>query len=885
MELRTFHTIVTDKGEQTCGDIGVSADEWLDLLRKEAAMQYIDTLLCFLREPWHEGSCTVVGSKYGKPSLHYNGKITGFSKWVQRQLNRFRLVSLDGKITYWCIPMEKGWDSPRGFIWLMRKELVQALQMYLMESLIHQFESSKSSASINEMKGEGFYDDELYQIICNYFGIECEDIDKRPKHFTEIINGFAAKYGDKVQEIIQIELPKYDAVQALFLCMKEYMGNMKKETKDKKYTWIPYYKEFAEKLLQFRSNRKELLVMIYNHRKELHVDYLHDKEGKDDLLTDIDPFSIFGIFNRYIEHLNRLNAVRIFKDLLNLKSPIPDDFEGVPILNNQKSYFFGYRDKRNENDIENLWIILEKIINDENIEDAFNKVIRQYNININITMALFWVRPNDFLALDTKNRTYLERYKIILPNIVPEYKKYKRIIDDIHRKMETNEIREKTFYELSANAEKNHLIDTQIDNIQSKYAEYIELLKVAHNLVLTGAPGTGKTYMAQRIAKGMGCAEDEICFVQFHPSYDYTDFVEGLRPIENSDGQIGFERRDGVFKDFCKRAVKNLIDSKKSVESLTNELSWEEKLQQFIEIAIENNTIFNLSVGSEFTIDEFRQRTIIIHNEKNEKTKQIAVNADEIIEMLEWLESLHDNDVQFDNGKDLGDYICRKFPKIPTPAKYYALVIAKAIRKMKTPTPDAPANKVERKPFVFIIDEINRGEVSKIFGELFYAIDPGYRGNNDVRVKTQYQNLVPDTDVFAEGFYVPENVYILATMNDIDRSVESMDFAMRRRFTWKEVLPTDTDDMLDVLDCADKAKATMNRLNEVISTTDGLGSAYQVGPSYFLKLRDNGNDFDKLWKMNIEPLLKEYLRGFRMADEILKKLNRAYFADETAEEN
>ena len=309
---RTLHITINSKGEQSCGDIGVSADEWLDLLRKEAAMQYIDTLLCFLREPGHEGSCTIVGSKYGKPSLHYNGKITGFSKWVQRQLNRFRLVSLDGKITYWCIPMEKGWDSPRGFIWLMRKELVQALQMYLMESLIHQFESSKSSASINDMKGEGFYDDELYQIICNYFGIECEDIDKRPKHFTEIINGFAAKYGDKVQEIIQIELPKYDAVQALFLCMKEYMRNMKKETKDKKYTWIPYYKEFAEKLLQFRSNRKELLVMIYNHRKELHVDYLHDKEGKDDLLTDIDPFSIFGIFNRHIEHLNRLNAVRIF---------------------------------------------------------------------------------------------------------------------------------------------------------------------------------------------------------------------------------------------------------------------------------------------------------------------------------------------------------------------------------------------------------------------------------------------------------------------------------------------------------------------------------------------------------------------------------------------
>lgn len=790
MELRTFHTIVTDKGEQTCGDIGVSADEWLDLLREEAAKQYIDTLLCFLREPGHEGSCTVVGSKYGKPSLHYNGKITGFAKWVQRQLNRFRLVSLDGKMTYWCIPMEKGWHSPRGFMWLMRKELVQALQMYLVESLIHQFESSKSSASINEMKGEGFYDDELYQIICNYFGIECEDIDKKPKHFTEIINGFAAKYGDKVQEILRNKAPDYNnkslgsAIQALFRYMKEYMKKME-STKNIEATRTYWLVGFS-----FGGNDSQIERFFKNNIWE-------------------------GGFDNSDRQLQLVQSIKK-GDILILKSvSTKGEKHDVPFLR-----------------IKGVGIVES---------DMSSKQKTDSSTLCSCDVKYIKVDGKDFVGSD---------YGGFRKTVHKANRKAQPIIDYV-----------------------NSLLYTEGIGTPSEYAEYIELLKVAHNLVLTGAPGTGKTYMAQRIAKGMGCAEDEICFVQFHPSYDYTDFVEGLRPIENSDGQIGFERRDGVFKDFCKRAVKNFIDSKKSVESLTNELSWEEKLQQFIEIAIENNTIFNLSVGSEFTIDEIRQRIIIIHNEKNEKTKQIAVNADEIIELLA-------NDVQLDNVKDIRDYFKRKFP---TQADSYAFVIVKAIRKMKTP--DAPANKVERKPFVFIIDEINRGEVSKIFGELFYAIDPGYRGNNDVRVKTQYQNLVPDTDVFAEGFYVPENVYILATMNDIDRSVESMDFAMRRRFTWKEVLPTDTDDMLDVLDCADEAKATMNRLNEVISTTDGLGTAYQVGPSYFLKLRDNGNDFDKLWKMNIEPLLKEYLRGFRMADEILKKLNRANFADETAEEN
>jgi DNA polymerase III delta prime subunit len=404
---------------------------------------------------------------------------------------------------------------------------------------------------------------------------------------------------------------------------------------------------------------------------------------------------------------------------------------------------------------------------------------------------------------------------------------------------------------------------------QQKYSKYIELLQENRNLVLTGAPGTGKTFMAQAIAEEMGCSKEEMCFVQFHPSYDYTDFVEGLRPIEKADGQMGFERKDGVFKDFCKKAAKNLIDSEKSVESLTKELSWEEKLQQFIEDSIEDNTKYRLSNGSEFTIDEIRGRTIVVHNDQNEKTTQVSVNADDIIELLT-------NEVPLNIVRDIRNYFNRKFGTQPDS---YAYIITKAIREMKSNVYVESANKVEKKPFVFIIDEINRGEASKIFGELFYAIDPGYRGKKDVRVKTQYQNLVPDTDMFAEGFYVPENVYILATMNDIDRSVESMDFAMRRRFTWNEVTPEDTQDMLDTMTCATEAKAVMARLNNAIADTEGLGAAYMVGPSYFLKLAENNGNFDKLWTMNIEPLLREYLRGFRKVNDIMKKFQKAYFAE------
>ncbi len=408
---------------------------------------------------------------------------------------------------------------------------------------------------------------------------------------------------------------------------------------------------------------------------------------------------------------------------------------------------------------------------------------------------------------------------------------------------------------------------------QMKYKEYIDLLHENYNLVLTGAPGTGKTYMAQAIADEMGAITK---FVQFHPSYDYTDFVEGLRPVEKGEDQMGFRREDGIFKEFCREAIKNIEDSLKTVESLTKELSWQEKLEHFVENASENGTKFKTVNGSEFSISEMHSHTILVHNETNEKTTQIAVNADEILDLLT-------KEIPLNNVRDIRNHYDRKYGTQPDS---YAFVIIREIRKMKTKTTVVEASKVEKKPFVFIIDEINRGEASKIFGELFYAIDPGYRGKKDVLVQTQYQNLVPETDTFAKGFYVPDNVYILATMNDIDRSVESMDFAMRRRFTWKEVTPEDTQEMLDSFgeSLAAEAKETMKRLNKVISETDGLGAAYSIGPAYFLKLGKNGGNFIKLWNMNIEPLLREYLRGFRKTNEILGKFREAYFGEETQEE-
>ena len=408
--------------------------------------------------------------------------------------------------------------------------------------------------------------------------------------------------------------------------------------------------------------------------------------------------------------------------------------------------------------------------------------------------------------------------------------------------------------------------------------KYKNLLLHTHNLILHGAPGTGKTHLAKEIAQEMHA---EVGFVQFHPSYDYTDFVEGLRPVKTDDGnQIGFERKDGVFKKFCKRALKNFLDSKKSVETLQEEKSIEEKVNDFLDNAISLETEYELVNKNTFTIIENLEDKIFI-TARHIKVDKLPVSKKDILEILK-------NNIVLNDVKDV-----RLIHTAQTRQQQdsYVYVLCNELRKIKDSTKVSNVQKVEEKPFIFIIDEINRGEISKIFGELFFSIDPGYRGEKG-KISTQYQNLIESGDVFADGFFVPENVYIIGTMNDIDRSVESMDFAMRRRFTFKEISAESSMQMLDNPESwkerklhiqnipLEEIKNRMKKLNAaIVSETVGLSKAYQIGAAYFLNYAnyaDEENPFDSLWNYHLEGLLREYLRGMEDANEKFSALKKAY---------
>ena len=405
---------------------------------------------------------------------------------------------------------------------------------------------------------------------------------------------------------------------------------------------------------------------------------------------------------------------------------------------------------------------------------------------------------------------------------------------------------------------------------------YSSMLIESKNIIFRGAPGTGKSYLAKEIAADIisnGYFDDytlltdeqkkQVEFVQFHPSYDYSDFVEGLRPQLNSDGTMGFTLQDGVFKKFVARARKNYEDSQKSTEAIENELNVQDAMTEFFDEIQFDVDKFQTINGNEFTVTSADEHYIHIYIPNNPQVKKLRLFADEIRQMLESGEN-------FSKIKDITKFFGKQYA---TQGYSYNFALYDAIKAKMNRHNKVTAKPKELKKFIFIIDEINRGEISKIFGELFFAIDPGYRGKAG-EVSTQYANLHINPD---EKFYIPENVYIIGTMNDIDRSVDSFDFAMRRRFRFIEIKADEQLEMLASLDDEEleaEAIRRMTALNDEIVKVDELNENYQIGAAYFLKLKTL--TFDQLWTDYLQPLLQDYVHGMYDEAAIMNRFAQAY---------
>ena len=893
---------IIQTGDVASCDIGVSKEEWLELLKDSAMpIRYKEALIKVFYAPNHRGSCTSICNELGGDPQSLNFDIADCGEYVQKRLGRFQIIRPNGKPCYWLVPMAEGKDLPRGsegtFEWQLRPELTEAIKEYLYWYLVECYKKLRKDIRIDDEKWDEAY---KWQLVT-----ECQG-----KDFISIVNKV------RVTNLIYTPLvsPTLDFV------IKE----RPKEFEEAVQSLADGQVLLDKRIQDFSATMQEIADVPDNDKQNL---YANDERTASAILTCIDPNTYttykYGLYKTVCQYLNMLpkktgkcysHFLELIKPLLHivendnelhdLVAPSIENYVKSDLLLAQDvlwSLFVSFPKQLGfihsllwrarywcvghiYNDEDSQWSrfikegVWEAWFNDKVtgqrqlklakkikkgdiviIKSSFTKgtnhdipCVRIFAIG-EVTSEEGSIRKEETWTIASYKVNYFWQGQIDFDG--SKYGRYRRIIDECTDKEIVNYINS------VRNAEPT-----------KKYAKYIELLEQNKNLVLTGAPGTGKTFMAKAIAKEMGCSDDEMAFVQFHPSYDYTDFVEGLRPVRDSDN-FGFELRNGIFKDFCAKALQNFKDSEKPIERLQKESSVREILEDFIEEAIDKETKFKTSgTKNSFSIVENNERTITVEVPANEKTRLVKLSKAELIDLME-------NEKPVTSGKDIQEHFHRKHR---TQQDSYTFVLYNNIKNQAAKEPSVEVSKVDTKNYVFIIDEINRGDISKIFGELFFAIDSGYRGERG-KVNTQYQNIIEDGDPFKAGFFVPENVYIIGTMNDIDRSVENMDFAMRRRFSWVEVTPNDTESMLDELSCVEKAKDTMKRLNEAIRLVEGLGSAYMIGPAYFRKLGENGGDFDKLWKMNIEPLLREYLRGFRKTGEIMNQLSMAYFGKKEEE--
>ncbi|MGL6032852.1 MAG: McrB family protein [Kurthia gibsonii] len=336
-------------------------------------------------------------------------------------------------------------------------------------------------------------------------------------------------------------------------------------------------------------------------------------------------------------------------------------------------------------------------------------------------------------------------------------------------------------------------INSKIDNVFEKN------IKNHKQVIFTGAPGTGKTWLVRNYVDEATKKYGLYKFVQFHSSYDYTDFVEGLRPVPDGNGGNMFVRMDGTFKAFCREIVKENLER------------------------LKGESKFNIT------------------------------NIESYFQIMK--EGFHT---------------------------------------------DSIADFLDEVPYYFIIDEINRADLSRVFGELMFGLEDSYREIHN-RFDTQYKNLstyemrdgeavLIQNDHFKDGFFVPTNLHIIGTMNDIDRSVESFDFALRRRFVWVDVkansimfksLKSMRDDNYNESLTDEKLKLVVENIknmnNIMTETRYGLSEAYHIGPAYFKELvrvsdDEVENKLEEIFVKRIDSILREYTRGRKsnVDDELIK---------------
>lgn len=650
---------------------------------------------------------------------------------------------------------------------------------------------------------------------------------------------------------------------------------------NKSFSWIPFYQELAEKLLEYKDKRKDLVRFVYSLGDC--SSFIKKDDGSE--VEDIDPFTAFAVFNRQIGDAKRVKIAKSFKNYFSVLAEVPDDFLGIPVMNNQNSTFF-YRQTSSEQ-IPILWNLFEAELNDDksNLVVAFDSLQKFLGIKWNLTIGMYWIRPNSYMPLDELSRNYLAKIGIsVFKETDLNGKNYLSLLDTIKKKIEKNEIKEKHIPEIS------HAAWEKTEGRKYFYAGFSfggsdsQLDRFINDGVWEGSGNKTVNNLIQKLKKGdililksssvKGTkTPDPIPFIRISA----IGIVQSdVKPIENSS-HYGFNvryikvkpKRDFDGNQFGKyRQTLHLCNDKEVIDYVNTIIEHSmlpENIRQYTNILrLKKNIILQGAPGTGKTYNTAALALAICG-------EQIPEDHGEVMSRYEELQKEgRIGFVTFHQSMDYEDFVEGIKPKTENGTVSYEVEdgIFKRISN-KAQTKQGSDNTTT--PYVLIIDEINRGNVSKIFGELITLLEADKRigGDHTIRVTLPYSK---------ESFGVPSNLYIIGTMNTTDRSVGNIDYAVRRRFAFATLK-------------ADRELVEQNSIPEAVALFDAVESFIKkhkidmdfedlmVGHSYFLAKDEN--ELELKWRYEILPLLNEYIKdGILNAKTIKSDLSISDFVEE-----
>lgn len=699
------------------------------------------------------------------------------------------------------------------------------------------------------------------------------------------------------------------------------------------FDWIDFYKEFANTLLQYKNNRGILIEKVERIYELTGIDMPTLDRNKQ--LVDIDPFTIFGLFNKSSMTVdNRNKIIAAVANLFDIKAPIPTSFDGIPLLNNQNATYYYFIDERDEDDIDTLWGLYESALmyandsNSKNILTLFQyfdlAINKKGNGNSKITMGLYWIAPTHFLNLDQRNTWYIyESGKMPddLVNSLPivedkiSSSKYFEIVDKLREFLASNQSTFKNFVELSFEAwryseevNRQNRADKKQRKTKAKGAALADDdIETIHYWIYS--PGKGakiwdECYDNNIMAIGWDAigdlrnynSKDEIKQVMnkfYDPFRSYIhsacatwEFANEMKP-----GDIVFAK-NGMHLIIGRGIVKSdyIYDPQRKEFKNIRKVEWTDRGEWECSRQSPMKTLTDIT---SFT-DYVEQLNLFFDSDMLDDVETIETSYP-TYDKDRFLDSVYMNDESYNTlislVKGKKNIILQGAPGVGK--TFAAKRLAYSMMGVKDPNrvmmvqfhqsysyedfimgfrPSENGFKLKHGVFYefckraevdsdndyfFIIDEINRGNLSKIFGELFMLLESDKRG-------VALQLLYAD-----EKFSIPENLYIIGMMNTADRSLAMLDYALRRRFAFFDLKPAFESDGFKSYqkdlnnDKFDKLIECIKRLNLAIKSDEILGAGFCIGHSYFCDLDKFEMDeleavLIRIVDFEIIPLLSEY---------------------------